>query len=126
MTDFTEHATSKTRSGLSLLFAAIMFVFGTAFAEDAVMDATFGVDDSAALDTSFGTDVGEFSQASRLQVGMPIAQAIELLGGNPDSETEIGAACGMLDVLTWAENGTKIISVDGTVTSIVEGGIGER
>ncbi len=60
------------------------------------------------------------SNARRPEVGMPLAEALELLGKAPDSETEIGAACGMLDVLTWDEEGTRLISVDGTVTSIFE------
>jgi hypothetical protein len=32
----------------------------------------------------------------------------------------------MLDILTWDEDGTRIISVDGTVTSIVEDGTRQR
>jgi hypothetical protein len=59
------------------------------------------------------------SQARRPEVGMSLKEALALVGDDPDSE--VGAACGMLDVLTWDEAGTKIISVDGTVTSIVEG-----
>ncbi len=61
---------------------------------------------------------GPQSNARRLEVGMSLEEALELLGKDPDSESEIGAACGMLDVLTWDEEGTRLISVDGTVTSI--------
>jgi hypothetical protein len=64
---------------------------------------------------------GPQSNARRLEVGMSLEEALELLGKDPDSESEIGAACGMLDVLTWDDDGTRLISVDGTVTSIFEG-----
>ncbi len=62
-----------------------------------------------------------FSEARRPEVGMSLQEALALVGDAPDSQEEVGAACGMLDVLTWDEDGTKIISVDGTVTSIVDG-----
>ena len=52
---------------------------------------------------------------------MSLQEALALVGDDPDSQEEVGAACGMLDVLTWDKDGTRIISVDGTVTSIVEG-----
>jgi hypothetical protein len=64
---------------------------------------------------------GAQSTARRLEVGMSLEEALDVLGKDPDSETEIGAACGMLDVLTWDDDGTRLISVDGTVTSIFEG-----
>ena len=51
---------------------------------------------------------------------MSLEEALELLGKAPDSESEIGAACGMLDIMTWDDEGTRLISVDGTVTSIYE------
>lgn len=59
--------------------------------------------------------------AVRPTVGMSLEEALALVGDAPDSQEEVGAACGMLDVLTWDQDGTTIISVDGTVTSIVEG-----
>ena len=68
-----------------------------------------------------GSDDAGFSEARRPEVGMSLQEALALVGQDPDSQEEVGAACGMLDVLTWDEDGTKIISVDGTVTSIVEG-----
>jgi hypothetical protein len=64
---------------------------------------------------------GAQSTARRLEVGMSLEEALDVLGKAPDSESEIGAACGMLDVLTWEDDGTRLISVDGTVTSIFEG-----
>ncbi len=121
MTVLTRNAMSNAGAGLHILCVAVLFLGGLAFAQDDVFvipaDAENGVTIEAALDA--GGD--GFSEGSVLQVGMPIEQAIELLGGNPDSETEVGGACGMLDILTWNEIGTRIISVDGTVTSIVEG-----
>jgi hypothetical protein len=63
---------------------------------------------------------GAQSTARRLEVGMSLEEALDVLGKDPDSETEIGAACGMLDVLTWDDDGTRLISVDGTATSIFE------
>ncbi|UCH46690.1 MAG: hypothetical protein JSU95_11265 [Betaproteobacteria bacterium] len=68
---------------------------------------------------------GAQSPGRRLEVGMSLEEALELLGKDPDSESEIGAACGMLDVLTWDDEGTRLISVDGTVTSIYESGTSE-
>lgn len=84
-----------------------------------------GVNRLPAMDSVTVADervAAEDSQSNnrRLEVGMSLEEALELLGKNPDSETEIGAACGMLDVLTWDEEGTRLISVDGTVTSIFE------
>ena len=64
---------------------------------------------------------GAQSTSRRLEVGMSLEEALDVLGKAPDSESEIGAACGMLDVLTWDDDGTRLISVDGTVTSIFEG-----
>ncbi len=87
-----------------------------------------GVDAAAG---AAGNDAGQagFSEArsravrpaARPAVGMSLKEALALVGDAPDSQEEVGAACGMLDVLTWDEDGTTIISVDGTVTSIVEG-----
>lgn len=109
--------------GLLLLCAAMLFMAGAAFAGDSVPELIADARDSTSLEAAITTasHSDSVSEGSRLEVGMPIEQAIELLGGGPDSETEVGGACGMLDILTWDEDGTRIISVDGTVTSIVEG-----
>ncbi len=52
---------------------------------------------------------------------MSLEEALNIVGKNPDSQSEIGAACGKLDVLTWNDDGTRLISVDGTISSVVEG-----
>ncbi len=111
--------------------AATIFAAGMAFAGDRMPDDVAAAQDGATFDTtvksaalSAGSENG--SEGSRLQVGMSIEEAIELLGSDPDSETEIGAACGVLDILSWDEDGTRIIGVDGTVTSIVEDGTIQR
>lgn len=113
-------------AGLYVLCAAMLFMAGMAFAGDGAPEVVADAQDSVAVDAALDTGSDGFSEGSTLQVGMPIEQAIELLGGDPDSETEVGGACGMLDILTWDEDGTRIISVDGTVTSIVEDGTGQR
>ena len=121
-------ALSNAIGGFQLLCAAMLFMAGMAFAGDNVPDVIADAHDStsleAALSSAYHSD--SVSEGSRLEVGMPIEQAIELLGGDPDSETEVGGACGMLDILTWDEDGTRIISVDGTVTSIVKDGTRQR
>lgn len=61
------------------------------------------------------------STESRVRVGMSLEEALEVLGTNPDSQSEIGAACGKFDVLTWDEDGTRLISVDGKISSVYEG-----
>ena len=61
------------------------------------------------------------SGKSRVKVGMTLDEALEVLGKTPDSQNEIGAACGKFDVLTWDEDGTRLISVDGTISSVYEG-----
>jgi len=110
--------------GFQLLCAAMLFMAGLAFAGDNVPDVIADAHHSTSLEAALSraSHSDRVSEGSRLEVGMPIEQAIELLGGDPDSETEVGGACGMLDILTWDEDGTRIISVDGTVTSIVEDG----
>jgi len=110
---------------LRIVGGAMLFVAVTAFAGDGAQDVLADARDSQTMETVLEPDGEGFSEGSRLQVGMPIEQAIELLGGSPDDETEVGAACGMLDILTWDDNGTQIISVDGTVTSIVKDGTGQ-
>ncbi|MGD2140425.1 MAG: hypothetical protein PVH25_08525 [Burkholderiales bacterium] len=61
------------------------------------------------------------SAESRVKVGMSLEEALEVLGTTPDSQSEIGAACGKFDVLTWDEDGTRLISVDGKISSVYEG-----
>ena len=61
------------------------------------------------------------SVKSRLKVGMSLEEALKVVGKDPDSESEIGAACGKFNVLTWDEDGTRLISVDGTISSVYEG-----
>ena len=117
---------SHASAGLHLLCAAMLFMAGMAFAGDGATDVLADAQESATIETGLDAGGDGFSEGSTLQVGMPIEQAIELLGGDPDSETEVGGACGMLDILTWDEDGTRIISVDGTVTSIVEDGTRQR
>ena len=114
--------------GFQLLCAAMLFMAGLAFAGDNVPDVIADAHDSTSLEAalSSASHRDSVSEGRRLEVGMPIEQAIELLGGDPDSETEVGGACGMLDILTWDEDGTRIISVDGTVASIVEDGTRQR
>jgi hypothetical protein len=58
--------------------------------------------------------------AQRIEPGMPAELAIRLLGRKPDSELSIGAACGMLEVLTWDGGRTRIITSDGVVSSVAE------
>ena len=117
-------ALSNAGGGFQLLCAAMLFMAGLAFAGDNVPDIIADAHDSTSLEAalSSASHSDSVSEGRRLEVGMPIELAIELLGGDPDSETEVGGACGMLDILTWDEDGTRIISVDGTVTSIVEDG----
>ena len=111
---------------LCLIGVASLFVAATVLADDGALDMLADAHDSQTMEAALDPGTEGFSEGSRLKVGMPIEQAIELLGGSPDEETEVGAACGMLDILTWEEDGTQIISVDGTVTSIVKDGTGQR
>ena len=78
-----------------------------------VIETAIGAGQNGASDARIG-------ESRRPEVGMSLAEALALVGAEPDSQEEVGAACGMLDVLTWDEDGTQIISVDGTVTSIVD------
>ena len=86
--------------GFQLLCAAMLFMAGLAFAGDNVPDVIADAHDSTSLEAalSSASHSDSVSKGSRLEVGMPIEQAIELLGGDPDSETEVGGACGMLDI----------------------------
>jgi len=121
-----KNAVLSAGAGLCVLCAAMLFMVGMAFAGDGATVVLADAQESATVETGLDSGSDGFSEGSTLQVGMPIEQAIELLGGAPDSETEVGGACGMLDILTWDEDGTRIISVDGTVTSIVEGANTQR
>jgi hypothetical protein len=56
--------------------------------------------------------------AGRIEPGMPTYIAVGLLGREPDQAAEVGAACGMLDVLTWHQEQTRIVTSDGVVTSV--------
>ena len=55
----------------------------------------------------------------RVELGMPVSTLIEMLGRDPDEITEIGAACGMLEIISWGPEQTKIIANRGKVSSIV-------
>lgn len=92
---------------------------GSAVAEPAIVDAGIAEPASSGEDGLGGRPQ---AVAPRLKVGMSLEEALEVLGKSPDSQSEIGAACGKLDVLTWDEDGTRLISVDGTISSVVDGG----
>ena len=53
----------------------------------------------------------------RLQEGMMAANASRHLG-TPEEHTEIGAACGMLEVLSWNQGKIRLVVVDGIITSV--------
>jgi len=53
-----------------------------------------------------------------IKLGMSAAQAIHLLGREPDQQTVIGAACGMLEILSWQHEQTRIITSGGVVSSV--------
>jgi hypothetical protein len=80
----------------------------------------FGQDDAAGGDGALPGTTAAQAAGKRVEVGMSLEEALEVLGKAPDSTVEIGAACGMLDVLTWEDEGTRLISVDGTISSIVD------
>jgi hypothetical protein len=104
------------------LLAGLLCFAGAAGARgDAAMEAE--IRPLEAFNAPDQTSSGEVRHngGRRPEVGMSLQEALELVGKKADSQEEIGAACGMLDVHTWDEDGTRIISVDGTVTSIVDG-----
>lgn len=110
-----------------MLLAGMLCVWGPAVAQNNDLIET----DVAPPEAVNGSGQATFNELERngerrLEVGMSLQEALELVGTNPDSEEEIGAACGMLDVHTWDEDGTRIISVDGTVTSIFDGKAGNK
>lgn len=118
---FIKYELSNAGVGLLLLCLATLFIVGFAFADDRTLDVLADAQESAAIEAALESEDENFSEENRVEVGMSLKDALELVGRTPDSEEEVGAACGMLDVFTWNDDGTKIISVDGTVTSIVEG-----
>jgi len=79
--------------------------------------APVSADHAAQGDTGHAPSSGK----SRLKVGMSLEEALKVVGKTPDSQSEIGAACGKFDVLTWDEDGTRLISVGGTISSVYEG-----
>ncbi len=85
-------------------------------------DGTGAANEPATTVIEEGLSERSQSVAPRLKVGMSLEEALEVVGKSPDSQSEIGAACGKLDVLTWDDDGTRLISVDGTISSVVEGG----
>jgi len=106
-------------AALSCLFPAVPSAIAQAGEQHAPGAST--IEPVAAPGVKDNAGQAEFGQARRPEVGMSLQEALALVGDDPDSQEEVGAACGMLDVLTWDKDGTRIISVDGTVTSIVEG-----
>lgn len=50
--------------------------------------------------------------------GMPVETAIALLGREPDLSQEIGAACGMLEIMTWQDENVRLVTTGGSVTSV--------
>ena len=107
---------------LAMFAAVLLFVAaGTRAIGDERVGPEDGSLDAIAPAGSEDAGDGDTGGPQRLKVGMSLEEALALVGKDPDSQEEIGAACGMLDVHNWDEDGTRIISVDGTVTSIVEG-----
>jgi hypothetical protein len=103
------------------LFSATLLIPLSAAGADESADAVAAPPETTMRSGAKAKDAPAFSGARQPEVGMSLQEALALVGSSPDSQEEVGAACGMLDVLTWHEDGTKIISVDGTVTSIVNG-----
>ena len=108
------------RAALWCAFSLFAIPITLAQANEQSVSGTSSLETQLASD-EHGTGAAEVGAARRPEVGMSLQEALALVGSSPDSEEEVGAACGMLDVLTWDGDGTKIISVDGTVTSIVKG-----
>lgn len=108
--------TSAKSATISALFVlGLLCLAGKTWAESeqAAPDATAPsvAEDAANIDTRARTQV---------RVGMSLEEALKLVETNLQSQEEIGAACGMLDVFTY-DDGMRIISVDGTVTSVHDG-----
>ena len=56
-------------------------------------------------------------EQSPIRVGMPTSAALAKLG-QPEKRADVGAACGMLDVMSWDAERLRIVAVDGIVTAI--------
>ena len=118
----TKLAPAGLRSTLaSCLFSAALLIPFSALGSDESVGAVATSPETTMRSGGEVESAPAFSEARQPEVGMSLQEALALVGSNPDSQEEVGAACGMLDVLTWHEDGTKIISVDGRVTSIVNG-----
>ena len=121
-TENTKLASAGLRSTLaSCLFSAALLIPFSALGADESAGAVATPPETMMRSGGEVESAPAFSEARQPEVGMSLQEALALVGSNPDSQEEVGAACGMLDVLTWHEDGTKIISVDGRVTSIVNG-----
>ncbi|MGI9333618.1 MAG: hypothetical protein ACR2RL_10735 [Gammaproteobacteria bacterium] len=59
--------------------------------------------------------------SARVEAGMSTSDALARIGREPDQEVEIGAACGVLQIMSWDDSQMRIISVGGVVASIAMG-----
>ena len=75
-------------------------------------------DDGVLRSGEEGTSFQSASSAPRIRPGMSARAAIDSIGRSPDERLEIGAACGMLEVLTWDEGELRMVTVDGVVSSV--------
>ena len=66
-----------------------------------------------------GLLIDQDKNLEQIQPGMRADLAIQLLGRSPDQTTEIGAACGMLEILSWQDEQTKIITSGGIISSVI-------
>ncbi len=104
----------------AVLLALLAPVVGAAQTETMAIPATVP---SAAQPDDKGANLAQVEQdgdrtVGQIDPGMPIARALELLGQPPDQTVEIGAACGMLEIMTWRQLDLKVIGVGGVVTSV--------
>lgn len=58
--------------------------------------------------------------AEGVETGMSTAAALDLIGRAPDHEVEVGAGCGVLQIMSWNDSPLRIISVGGVVSSVAE------
>lgn len=56
-----------------------------------------------------------------VRVGMSVTEVLRHLGQEPDHSALVGAGCGMLEVLTWDEQATRLVAIDGVVSSVTRG-----
>ena len=68
--------------------------------------------------TAVPTPLERTLQIDAVQPGMSVADAIRHLGRDPDHSSVVGAACGMLEVLAWDDLATRLVAVDGTISSV--------